>query len=272
MAKRRGDSPLTILVMGIFTIGLFGGFVAWFGNTKPILLLEPILEKKYSSQEFRTSFVPSRDGLRSYIVVEVPPHLASTQDRLKIGAFSLDEYYELTEGVTQVEACRVTVKGQPSVPTIVVDETLMKSEATTRKAIADLEALLKEQGLLRPRITVVGLQPRGTEIKVHGVAADPKSADTLAKAVIATLLQKASSISLIKLTVKARGKPNITLVGGLDAPKRKPGTRPTNPRKRPPQKRKKKEKQPKPTDEPDPKSSAPAPEAPEAPAPPDGGS
>ena len=56
---RRSENPLMVLVLGLFTVALFGGALVWLSDNRPILRLRPVLEQSYGVEGIETRFVPS---------------------------------------------------------------------------------------------------------------------------------------------------------------------------------------------------------------------
>src|SRR5688572_26241719 len=101
---RRAQSPFAVLVLGLVSVALLGGFVIYYTGNTPILRLRPVLEQRFGVTGVRTRFV-GRPGQRSHIEVDVPAAAAPDQERLvAIGVFALAEYQRLAQP-TSVQTC-----------------------------------------------------------------------------------------------------------------------------------------------------------------------
>ncbi|RMG16912.1 MAG: hypothetical protein D6731_05085, partial [Planctomycetota bacterium] len=228
---RRSDNPLSILVMGLFTIAFFGGVVVYFNETKPILKLRPRLEQRFSSQGFRTRFVPPRGVEPSYIIVEVPPELADPLRRLEIGAWALEDYVELAKGQTLVQSCEVRVAGRPKDEPVRVSRAAQRMVDTARRRVDDLREAIARAGLRRVEVEVTGLSFSGVRLRARGRLRGPKAKPEVAGRKALRNVERLGFVGYVELTIRHAGN-ELVLRGGRDAPRfaasrSTPASRPT---------------------------------------------
>ena len=106
--KSMHRTPMTILVLGIVTVALFGGGVVWISKQTPIVRLHPLLKERFDDPRFEVRFFPGNDPR---IEVHAPKEKAPTRYAMgEIGVWALSEYVELAPR-THVKVCRVRVLG-----------------------------------------------------------------------------------------------------------------------------------------------------------------
>lgn len=164
MGRRRTDTPLAILVMGIFTVVMFGGGVIYFSSKTPILQLVPALEKQYSVEGFVTRF---HAGGAPFIEVQAPPAVVPDEAALfELARFSLEQYREIAGRTTRVEACVAKVKGEPQRGQARVNLELAARLVRARGATREIELTVRRAGLTGPAVEVVGLSQTGAAVRV----------------------------------------------------------------------------------------------------------
>ena len=211
---RRSDNPLSILVLGVLSIGFFGGVVVYFNETRPILKLRPVLVAKFGSPAFKTRFVPRRGMTESSIAVVVPAELSDRQKRLEIGLFSLPEYRRLADGKTRVTGCSVVAANTPTEEPVFVTWALLDSLRATEEQGKGLRAGLKRLGLRHAALSVVAYSFTGASVEVRGRVRKAGRAGPLASK-SARYLSRVASIGRCKVTVTGPDK-TVTVVKGRD--------------------------------------------------------
>lgn len=165
MGRRRTDTPLAILAMGIFTVVMFGGGVIYFSSKTPILQLVPELEQRYGVEGFVTRFYP---GGAPYIEVQAPPAVAADEAALfDLALFSLEKYREVAGSTTRVEACVARVKGEPQRGQARVTLELAGRLVRARGSVSEIELTVRRAGLTSPAVEVLGLSSTGAAVRVE---------------------------------------------------------------------------------------------------------
>lgn len=212
MARRRTDTPLAILVMGIFTVVLFGGGVIYFSSKTPILRLVPELEKYYGVEGFVTRFHP---GSAPFIEVQAPPAVVPDEAALlDLAHFSLVRYREVAGSTTRVEACVARIKGQPERGQARVTLDLVERLMRARAAMGEIEQIVRRAGLTSPTVEVQGLSPTGAAVRVTARTQRQDAAQLADRAVAA--VGSLVYVGRVDLAVQGPSGP-VTRTGGRDA-------------------------------------------------------
>jgi hypothetical protein len=231
VAKRRGDNPLSVLVLGILSICAFGVMFVWVNDTRPILKLRSVLLKEYGGAPWTTRFVPPSGFAPSYIQVLVPDAHADRRKRLEIGLFALPEYISLAEGQTRVARVEVMTSAQ-DVPAVVVDRGLVGAVDRARLRTGNMTQSLTALGLHQARVTVVGHSFTGVDLRVEARGRSSADASALCARAIKTL-EANPLVGRCEVTIRV-GKDNVaTRVGGRDVPKAPPKPAPEAPPTKP---------------------------------------
>jgi hypothetical protein len=212
VARRRTDTPLTILVMGIFTVVMFGGGVVYFSSKTPILQLVPALEEQYAVEGFVTRF---HAGGAPYIEVQAPPALVPDDAALlELARFSLERYRELAGSTTRVQACVAKVKGEPQRGQVRVTLELVERLLRARGATREIELTVRRAGLTSPGVEVTGLSRTGAAVRVTARTQRQDAAALVDRAVAAV----GSLVYVGRVDAAVQGPTGpITRAGGRDA-------------------------------------------------------
>ncbi len=169
--KRRADTPLTILALGLFTVVVFGLAVIYSTGRTPVLRLAPELDRELGHKGFRARYVRGLAGELPYIEVTLPQgHPQGPLDFARVGRVALDRYRKLAERTT-VEACWVypyTPPGAPRATPIEVNLGLLWALDAADEGRAELEATARRHGVDGPSIEVAGLARSGVHLRIEG--------------------------------------------------------------------------------------------------------
>ncbi|MCO5170403.1 MAG: hypothetical protein M9894_29045 [Planctomycetes bacterium] len=180
--RRRADTPLAIVVMGIFTVVMFGGAVIYFSGKTPILQLVPELEQRYETTGFVTRFNP---GTAPWIEVAAPAQAAPDEAALTdLAVFSLEAYRRIAGPTTRVEVCVARVKDEP-LRHARVNLELAGRLAHARAAVREIEVTVQRAGLSSPSVEVTGLARTGAAVRVTARTQRPDAAALADRAVAA---------------------------------------------------------------------------------------
>lgn len=220
--KRRSDATMTILVMGLLSIALFGGVIVYYSQQTPILRLRPELEAKFGAAPFDTRFIA---GDSPWIEVTPPPSLplAGEYERAALGAWAIERYRELTEQRTLVTECWVRSPGD-ELPPLVVDVEMASMLSRAVEGQEQLREAALKQGLLEPaQVTIRGVVRSGVHARVEGRAPQGLSEEQRAKltAKVAESLANWSYLSKVEVEVEAPGGARARAEAGRDVPKPK---------------------------------------------------
>jgi hypothetical protein len=182
VARRRADTPLAIVVMGIFTVVLFGGGVIYYSSKTPALQLVPKLEERYAREGFATKFIPGRPPS---IEVQAPPEAAPDDAALaEVAAFALSAYRELAGSTTQVTSCVALVKGSSRRAQVTLE--LARDLLRARDGLVAMQASATRVGLTNPEVTLGGVSRSGAIVRVTA-RTQRSDAATLADRTVAAL-------------------------------------------------------------------------------------
>ncbi len=216
---RRSENPLMVLVLGLFTVALFGGALVWLSDNRPILRLRPVLEQSYGLAGIETRFVPSTREQAAHIVVTLPS-ASLVPDEAAALAFArraLEEYVALAEQRTQVRSCVVRVRTDP--PEQVRARLLMsavRAFASLEQTVRGLEGRLTKLGLSDARVVVSGTTPSGASLRVAARVPAPADAERCADKAAAALTRH-QAVGRYELTVR-HSTGVVRRTGGRDAP------------------------------------------------------
>lgn len=165
MARRRADTPLAILVMGIFTVVVFGGGVIYYSGKTPALQLVPLLEERYQREGFKSRFVPPQGATPPSIEVVVPADVAPEDGALaELAAYALVQYRTLAGSTTRVTSCLARVKDSPR--RVTVDEAQARRLVSARARLRDLQVSATRVGLTSPEVSLTGVSRSGAVVRV----------------------------------------------------------------------------------------------------------
>lgn len=180
--RRRSDSPLAIVVMGIFTVVVFGGGIIYYSGKTPILQVVPELEQRYEATGFVTRFNP---GTAPWIEVQAPARVVPDEAALTdLAVFSLETYRRIAGPTTRVEVCVARVKEDPLRQARVNIE-LVGRLAHARAAVREIEVTVQRAGLSSPSVQVTGLAQTGAAVRVTARTQRPDAAALADRAVAA---------------------------------------------------------------------------------------
>jgi hypothetical protein len=176
VARRRGDTPLTIVALGIVTVVLFGGSVIYYSTKTPILQLAPELEKRYMVDGFVTRFIPGRPPA---IDITAPAGLVKDEAGLTdLAVFSLEAYRKIAGSSTQVDSCVAKVKDAPGQQVRVTVE-LAARYTRAQTGVNEVKQCAHRVGLTGSSVQVLGVAQTGASVRV---TASTQRADALALA------------------------------------------------------------------------------------------
>jgi hypothetical protein len=229
-ARRHSDATLTILLMGLGSIGLFGGVVVHYSRQTPILRLRPALEQQYGQTGFETRFIA---GPAPWIEVVPPEGLAFADEwaRTDLGVWALSTYRELTEQQTGVTECRLLLRDG----TIVAVDTEMVSMLEAARSARDLQLeLLRRAGVEQPEVVVLGVVRSGVHVSARGRGGSGAGGEELQRLArkAATALSALSYVSRARVEVLGPGEARASAEAGRDVPRvplRKPPRAPGQP-------------------------------------------
>lgn len=212
MARRRADTPLTILAFGIVTVVLFGGSVIYYSTKTPILQLAPELEKRYGADGFVTRFHPGRPPS---IEVTAPAGLVKDEVALsELAAFSLEAYRKIAGTSTQVDSCVAKVKDAPGRQARVTLE-LAARLARARGSLNEVKQCAHRVGLTASNVEVLGLARTGAFVRVSASSQRPDAAALADRTVAA--VSSLVYIGRVEVAVAGPAGP-IERRGGRDGP------------------------------------------------------
>lgn len=211
MGRRRTDTPLAILIMGIFTVVMFGGGVIYFSSKTPILQLVPELEQKYGVEGFVTRFHP---GGAPFIEVQAPAAVVPDEGALfDLALFSLEKYREVAGSTTRVEACVARVKGEGQRGQVRVNLELASRLVRARGATGEIELTVRRAGLTSPGVEVLGLSRTGAAVRVTARTQRQDAAALADRAVAA--VGSLTYVGRVDLAVQGPAG-SVTRTGGRD--------------------------------------------------------
>lgn len=212
MARRRADTPLTIVAFGIVTVALFGGSVVYFSTKTPILQLAPELEKRYLVDGFVTRFLPGRPPA---IEVTAPAAVVPDEAALAgLAAFSLEEYRKIAGPTTQVDSCVAKVKEVPG-RSVRVTLQLAYSLSRARAGVDEVKQCAHRVGLPSSSVEVLGLARTGAFVRVTARTRRVDAAVLADRAVAA--VSSLTYIGRVEVAVAGPAGP-IERRGGRDGP------------------------------------------------------
>lgn len=207
---------MTILVMGLLSIVLFGAVVIYYSRQTPILRLRPELEHHYGVSGFETRFISQ--GL-PYIQVLPPAELplADEYARAELGVWALLRYQELTEHRTVITECQVVL---PDGTQTVVDEQMVEMLDAAHASLDQMRQVLLHAGLSDPQVQITGVVRSGVHVAARAQASAELSLEErrLLTRKTAQALVSFSCLSKIELEVTATGGPPVVEAAGRDAP------------------------------------------------------
>lgn len=210
MARRRADTPLTIVAVGIVTVVLFGGSVIYYSTKTPILQLAPELEKHYGVNGFVTRFHPGRPPA---IEVTAPAGLIADDAALTdLAVFSLEAYRKIAGTSTQVDSCSARIKDAPErLVRVTVD--LAARYARARGGVNEVKQCAHRVGLTGSSVVVLGVANTGASVRLTA-ATQRQDAALLADRTVAAVSSLAY-IGRVEVSVAGPAGP-IERRGGRD--------------------------------------------------------
>ncbi|MEZ6185456.1 MAG: hypothetical protein R3F62_10650 [Planctomycetota bacterium] len=212
-------TPMTILVLGIVTVAIFGGGVVWISKQTPIVRLHPLLKEHYKNDAIEVGFRPGNDPR---IEVLVPPELGGSVYALgEVGTWALAEYYELAPQ-SKVRVCRVQElgpDGKGTGPTVDIDRELIDMYERAQRQEAQLYTTAQQAGLKSGSLKILGVVNTGVHVQIHGELAtlDEASARPIADR-IARQVSQAAFLSRVTVTLNVKDGKQVTVWAGRDRP------------------------------------------------------
>lgn len=212
-------TPMTILVLGIVTVAVFGGGVVWISKQTPIVRLHPLLKAHYQNEEIEVRFRPGNDPK---IEVLVPPSMAGSPYALgEVGVWALAEYYELAPR-SKVRVCKVWElgpDGKGAGPAVEIDRELIDMYERARRQEPQLYADAQQAGLKSGSFKILGVVNTGVHAQIHGELAtlDAAEARPIADR-IARRVAQAAFLSRVTVTLNVKDGKQVSTWAGRDRP------------------------------------------------------